>query len=159
MCMCAYVVLEGFLSHSHPWKYTPELWQGHLWAFQSLLSTSSNWSHALLVPNMGWRTGGRWLAHCVRNEVPLLVVLHSLYTHPHTYTPPPLACPPTISPSPPLLSSLLCSLISGCANPPAKSGTQLPIWPSIIPAGKREGWRGGWQKEQNRERRINGVRY
>lgn len=73
--------LEGFLSYSYPRNYTPEHWQGHLWAFQSLLSTNSNWSHALLVPNMGWRTGGRWLAHCLKNEVPLLVVLLSLYTH------------------------------------------------------------------------------
>lgn len=108
------VYLEGFLSDSHPEKYTPELWQGHLWAFQSILSTSPNWSHALLVPNMGWRTGGRWLAHCLRNEVPLLVALHSLNTHthkhPHTHT---TSGMPThhlpLSPFPPLPSSMLSS--------------------------------------------------
>lgn len=102
VCLC---ILERFLTDSRPQKYTPELWQGHLWAFQCLLSTSPNWSHALLAPNMGWRTGGRWLPYCLTSEVPLLVALYSfLHTHTHTHTPP--ACPPTISP---FSSSMLSS--------------------------------------------------
>lgn len=42
-------------------------------------------------------------------------------------------------PPPPLF--LLYALISGCANPLTKSGTQLPIWQSMTPAGRTEGWR------------------
>lgn len=99
---------------------------------------------------MGWRTGGRWLAHCLRNKVLLLVALHFLQTHTrthaHMHTPPPLACPPTISPSHPFSSPPLYAPNSGCANPPTKSGTQLPIWPSTTPAGRKEGWRGEWMK-------------
>lgn len=39
----------------------------------------------------------------------------------------------------PLFSSpFLYALISGCANPPVKSGTLLPIWPSMTPA-ERDG--------------------
>lgn len=141
--MCALLNFEGLLSNPHPQKYTPELRQGHLWAFQSLLSTNPNWSHALLVPNMRWRTGGRWLPHCLRSKVPLLKASHFLHTHTptHANTRSTYGMPTHLLP---LFSSpFLYALISGCANPLAKSGTLLPIWPSMTPAerdgGKNEG--------------------
>lgn len=61
--------------------------------------------------------------------------------HTHTHTRSTYGMPTHLLP---LFSSpFLYALISGCANPLAKSGTLLPIWPSMTPAerdgGKNEG--------------------
>lgn len=132
VCVC---VFTGGFSGCYPQKYRPELWQGHLWAFQSILSTNPNWSHALLVPNMRWRTGGSWITSLNTRTHTSTHTIHLWHAHPPS---------PLLS----LFSSpLLYALVSGCANPPAESGTRLPIWPSTTPAGRERGPE-GWKDER-----------
>lgn len=52
------------------------------------------------------------------------------------------------------LLPLFYAFISGCANPLAKSGTQLPIWPSTAPAGRR--WGGGAEERKKWVRGLDG---